>query len=97
MRKEKSKKVFFIFRVWYAMLHIIFGGGSIFYYLFLLDHHCGGYLPGEYTISERYFVWCRYIGKRMLGKSITYFEVETEYLNKWRQEFEESIKKVENK
>jgi hypothetical protein len=89
--KKSKQKLPFLFRIWYACIYLLFGRGTLIYSLFKLDYEAGAYLPGHYTTSERYFVWCDYIHRRMMGKKITYSDVENEYLKKWNNEFNEAI------
>ena len=89
--KEKEKKLPWIFRVWYYFLIIIVGHGSVFWYMFRLDHEAGGALPGHYTTAERYFNWCSYLNRRASGERCTYEEVEDEFMEEWRKNFQEAV------
>lgn len=77
------------------MLILLVGRRSLIYYLFLIEHSAGGSLPGHYTTSERYFIWCDYLSRKAMGKKIKFSDVEFEYLKKWNDEFQEAKKKFD--
>jgi hypothetical protein len=86
-----------VIRIWYFILYYIFGPGSIIYALHTIDREAGAHLPGHYTHSERYFVWIDYLQRRSFGHRCTFENVEDEYFKKWRADFEEAKKILDNR
>jgi len=79
--------------IWYNVLLLMFGKGTVISRIFLLDKAASGNLPGHYTTPERYMVWIHYLHQKSKGKKCTFREVELEHFKEWQEEFEMVRKK----
>lgn len=82
----------FIVKYFYRIRYLCATGSPI-YALAYFSVETGANLPSDYVWGERYMNWVEYLRRRGNGIQCTYQDVENEFLDDWRKDFEDAKKR----
>ena len=88
-----------IIKLMYYNIRYIFAVGGVIHSFAQIDvaTKSGGNLFFDYTWGERYLVRVEYLNRRSNGIECTFDDVEKEYLDDWKEKFQEAKRKFDEK